>query len=183
MLDDAPFAMIAVSVAILLLAVQLIVLVSLIKKCPPNQAMIISGLATATDSGPFKIVTSGAAVVLPVVQQVQYISMDVRTIQIKTDSPLISADGQPLQIELSTQIKIKSDYASIARAVEVTLGKSADEVNALVSEQVLSKLRNLIANLPAEQFKRGFDVYAGILSEDLAKLGFECLSMALVKVS
>lgn len=182
MLDVLP--LVAGAVAIALLFVMVGLCVSLLKKCPPNQAMIISGATTASDGLSCKVVLGGSAVVLPLIQQVHYLGLDARTVQIKTETPLMSADGVPLQIELSAQVKVKSDPVSVARAAEVMLGKSPQETDKLVSAEVLSKLKTLVGSIPAEQFSKGFDVCAESLSEDLTrKFGLECLTMSLQRVT
>ncbi|MFN8554698.1 MAG: SPFH domain-containing protein [Candidatus Obscuribacterales bacterium] len=178
------FPLVAASFALVLLLVLSVVFASTLKKCPPNQAMIVSGASSASEGHPYRVILGGSAVVLPLIQQVHYLGLDVRTVQIKTEAPLISADGVPLQIELSAQMKVKSDVESVARAAELMLGKSPQEVNQLLAAQVLSKLRTLVEGISAEQFRNSFDVYADTLSEDLTrKFGVECLLMSLDRVS
>src|SRR5437870_4390108 len=71
---------------------------SCFQKCGPNQAMIISGLGTASGARSFKIVKGGGAVVFPVIQQRAFISLELMTLPVKLGSPLITKDGLPVTI-------------------------------------------------------------------------------------
>jgi flotillin len=167
---------------------MMVFFVSCLKKCPPNKAMLVSGLQIAGT----KIIVGGSAVVLPVVQQVHWVDLEVRTVKIKSLTPLVSADGVPLQIEVSAQIKVRPDNVSIMTVAEVMLDKSAEERDSMIASMLLPRLAVLVESMSAEQFKKQIHHYddTGLLScceainqDVLCKLGLACLSMSLDKVT
>jgi flotillin len=178
-----PLSLLVLGFAVVQAFVMVSLCVSMYRKASPNQAMIISGFYAGTTQSSYKIVVGGGAVVLPVLQQVQYLSLEVHTIRLKTAAPLITSDGIPLSMELSAQVKVKNDYQSIATAAERMLGKSKEEMEAVVAGYLLASLRSVVSSSSAEQVKRGFESYLPIIADELnSKLGITCTSLALEKL-
>ena len=99
---------------------------SFYQKCPPNTAMIISGFGTADANAPFKIVIGRGCVVLPMIQVVNYLSLEIHKCALDLSS-IYTSNGVPVVVKGSLQIKIGSDLVSIATACENFLGKSDTE--------------------------------------------------------
>ncbi len=59
------------------------------QKCPPNQAMIISGFGAQDFDIPYKIVVGGGTPVLPMLQQRSYLSLEVFTVEVPAAAPIM----------------------------------------------------------------------------------------------
>ena len=85
----------------------------------PNEALVISGLHQGSPNGVgeslgFKIVTGKGTLVLPGVQMVRRLSLDLRETDLQVDC--VSQQGIPLKIRAVVIYKVGDDYASIANA-------------------------------------------------------------------
>ena len=98
------------------------------QKCGPNQAMIISGFGTRQGPHGFKIIKGGGDVVLPLIQQRSFLSLEVMTIEVHSQAPIITKNGVPIFVEGVAQVKVRGDEVSIATAAEQFLGKTDQEV-------------------------------------------------------
>src|SRR5215831_3383925 len=86
-------AVIALGVVVLFVVSWMIF--SLYQKCSPNQAMIISGMWAGEQGRAFKIVVGGGAVVVPMVQQRNTLSLEIMTIEVHAQAPMITKNGVP----------------------------------------------------------------------------------------
>ena len=86
----------------------------------PNEALIISGLRQhdtpdgVGESLGFKIVTGKGVMVLPGIQQVRRLSLDLREAELQIDC--VTHQGIPLGIRGVVIFKVGDDYVSIANA-------------------------------------------------------------------
>ena len=113
---------------VVLIAVAIIVVAAIIifklmwRVAEPNEALIISGIkrgsgATAVDvheSLGFKIITGKGTLVIPGVQTVRRLSLDLRQTELTIDC--VSTQGIPLAIQGVVIFKVGDDYVSIANA-------------------------------------------------------------------
>lgn len=159
---------------------------SCFQKCGPNQAMIISGLGTKRGEHDFKIVKGGGAVVWPVVQQRQFISLEVMTIDVKSVAPIITKNGVPIIVEGVAQVKVKGDEESIATAAEQFLDKTDQEIKGIAHETLVGHLRAILGTLEVEELIRNFDQFAMRVQEvsiaDLKKMGLTVVSFTIKEI-
>src|SRR5436305_1681547 len=85
----------------------------------PNQALVISGWGSNTPDGVaeslgFKIVTGKGTLVLPGVQAVRRLSLDLREAELAIDC--VTHQGIPLGLKGVVIFKVGDDYTSIANA-------------------------------------------------------------------
>src|SRR6266508_5390361 len=110
--------LIAVAVAIVL-AVGLFKLMWRVAE--PNEALIISGIKSGKpaasdlhDSLGFKIITGKGTLVIPGVQTVRRLSLDLRQAELAIDC--VTHQGIPVGVQGVVIYKVGDDYASIANA-------------------------------------------------------------------
>lgn len=153
---------------------------SCFQKCGPNQAMIISGLGTASGARNFLIVVGGGAVVWPVLQQRAFISLELMSVSLKPETPLITKDGIPLTISATAQCKVPSDYESIAAAAEYMLNKSDEEIRTIVHQSLLGHSRAIVGMFEMSEVVRALHPISARVQElaeqDLKKLGLTIVS-------
>jgi flotillin len=160
--------------------------VNLYKKCPPNTAMIITGMMAGERMNAFKIVVGGGAVVLPLIQQINYISLEMLKIAVITDTPLNSMDNIPLFVTGTAQIKVKGDDVSIMTAAEVMLGKDSNEVQAIAEKIIVGSLRQTVASLTASDVVRHPEIVVMTVQElalaELAKMGLTVVTFSITDI-
>ncbi|MBA3858581.1 MAG: hypothetical protein C0507_16870 [Cyanobacteria bacterium PR.3.49] len=92
---------------------------SFYKKCPPNQAMIVSGMLSADAMGNMsRVIIGGGSTVFPVIQECRFLSLECMAIELDPQTPYITADGSQLKFKAIAQVKVKSDPASVLTAAE-----------------------------------------------------------------
>src|SRR4051812_1873674 len=123
----------------------------------PNQALIISGLrhqhATneIEDSLGFKIVTGKGTLVVPGVQTVRRLSLDLREAELAIDC--VTHQGIPLGIRGVVIYKVGDDYASIANAARRFLDQQA-QMDQRVHNVFAGHLRAIVGNMTVEEMIR-----------------------------
>jgi flotillin len=165
------------------------------QKCSPNQAMIISGMwagQTAVNEiegdrpRKFTIVVGGGAVVLPMVQQRNFLSLEIMTIEVHAQAPMITRNGVPIFVEGVAQVKVKGDDYSIATAAEQFLGKSDVEIANIAHESLVGHLRAILGTMTVEELIQSFDSFAQRVQEvslgDLAKMGLTVVSFTIKEI-
>ncbi len=173
-------------VTILALYFLFVVLPGMYQKCSPNQAMIISGMWAGQGERNFKIVVGGGAVVLPMVQQRNSLSLEVMTIEVHAQAPMITRNGVPLFVEGVAQVKVKGDDVSIATAAEQFLGKTDEEIATIAHESLVGHLRAILGTMTVEELIQSFDSFAQRVQEvslaDLAKMGLTVVSFTIKEI-
>jgi flotillin len=156
------------------------------QKCSPNQAMIISGMWAGQGERNFKIVVGGGAVVLPMVQQRNSLSLEIMTIEVHAQAPMITRNGVPIFVEGVAQVKVRGDDVSIATAAEQFLGKTDQEIAMIAHESLVGHLRAILGTMTVEELIQSFDSFAQRVQEvslgDLAKMGLTVVSFTIKEI-
>lgn len=159
---------------------------NLYQKCSPNQAMIISGFGAGQDARNFKIVVGGGAVVLPMIQMRSWLSLEIMTIEVHSQAPMITKNGVPIFVEGVAQVKVRGDDVSIATAAEQFLGKTDEEVATIAHESLVGHLRAILGTMSVEELIQNFDSFAQRVQEvslaDLAKMGLTVVSFTIKEI-
>lgn len=153
------------------------------QKCPPNQAMIISGMGAGEHGKTFKIVVGGGTVMLPMVQQKNLLSLEVMTIEVRANAPMITKNGVPISVEGVAQVKVQGNDVAIATAAEQFLGKTDEEIANIAHETLVGHLRAILGTMTVEELIQSFDSFAQKVQEvsiaDLAKMGLTVVSFTI----
>src|SRR6195256_1489806 len=144
----------------------------------PNEALIISGLRehTASDavqeSLGFKIVTGRGTLVIPGIQQVRRLSLDLRESELSLDG--VTHQGIPLGIRGVVIFKVGDDYTSIANAARRFLDQQ-DQMDARVHNVFAGHLRAIVGNMTVEEMIRDREKLTQLTREssgtEMEKLG------------
>jgi flotillin len=124
----------------------------------PNEALIISGLRTHApgsdhleESLGFKIVTGKGTLVLPGIQTVRRLSLDLREAELGIDC--VTTQGIPLSIRGVVIYKVGDDYASIANAARRFLDQQ-NQIDVKVHNVFAGHLRAIVGNMTVEEMIR-----------------------------
>lgn len=178
--------MIVIALGVFLSFVGFFIWASLYRKCGPNQAMIIYGSSAGEDGRKFKIVVGGGRMVMPVIQESRFLSLEVMTIEVHSQAPIITKNGVPVFVEGVAQVKVRGDDVSIATAAEQFLTKSDEEVATIAHETLVGHLRAILGTMDVEQLIQNFDEFSQRVQEvsiaDLAKMGLTVVSFTIKEI-
>jgi flotillin len=165
--------------AIVLVSFALFVVVfrAMWRVAEPNEALIISGLHhrrpdQVGESLGFKIVTGRGTMVLPGVQVVRRLSLDLRESELQI--ACVTQQGIPVHIKGVVIYKVGDDFASIANAARRFLDQQ-DRMDARIQQVFAGHLRAICGSLTVEDLIRERDKLTeatrGASGTEMEKLG------------
>jgi flotillin len=144
----------------------------------PNEALIISGFRkdrptdAVGESLGFKIVTGKGTLVLPGVQQVRRLSLDLREAELGIDC--VTHQGIPLGVRGVVIFKVGDDFASIANSARRFLDQQ-DQMETRVHNVFAGHLRAIVGNMTVEEMIRDREKLTQLTREssgtEMEKLG------------
>jgi flotillin len=187
------FSALASGAAIFIVAIVFFILIIAVakryKKVGPNEVMVISGRKHkvrnpdgTTDVTGFRIRKGGGAFIIPLLERVDVLSLEVMTLDITTPE-VYTKPGVPIVVDGVAQVKIRGDEASTRTAAEQFLGKTVEEIQQVALQTVEGHLRAIIGTLTVEEIYRNRDQFAGSVQEvavsDMANMGLAIVSFTL----
>ena len=168
------------SLAVLVILMILLIAARMFRKVGPNEALIVYGF------GGNKIVQGGGAIVLPMVQSCQELSLELMSFDVAPQQDLYTRQGVAVTVEAVAQIKVKSDPESIRTAAEQLLSKEPQEREALIRLVMEGHLRGIVGQLTVEQIVKEPEMVGGKMrstcADDLSKMGLEVVSFTIKEV-
>ncbi len=158
-------------------------------KVGPNEVLIVSGRkhryadpdGTMRDRG-FRIVKGGGTFVIPVLEKVDRLSLELLTIDVQTPE-VYTSKGVPVKVDGVAQIKIKGDDISIATAAEQLLSKTIDEIKNVATQTLEGHLRAILGTMTVEDIYQNRDAFASKVQEvaagDMANMGLGIVSFTI----
>jgi len=168
------------SLAVLVILMIILIMARMFRKVGPNEALIVYGF------GGTKIVQGGGAVVLPMVQSCQELSLELMSFDVAPQQDLYTQQGVAVTVEAVAQIKVKSDPESIRTAAEQFLSKDALQREGLIRLVMEGHLRGIVGQLTVEQIVKEPEMVGGKMrstcADDLSKMGLEVVSFTIKEV-
>jgi flotillin len=162
------------------LLVLTVLLASLYRKVPPNQALVVYG------AGGIKVVKGGGAIVWPMVQRSRELSLELMSFDVAPKKELYTRQGVSVIIDAVTQLKVRSDNESICTAAEQFLDKSPEDREALIKLVMEGHLRGIVGQLTVEEIVKEPEMVGAKMrstcAEDLNKMGLEPISFTIKEV-
>ena len=128
------------------------------KKVGPNQVLVISGrrremlnpLTGQRERVGFRVVKGGGSFIIPVLERVDILSMEILTIEVEVRS-VYTVEGVPVHVDGVAQIKIRGEDVSIYTAAEQFLSKGPDGIVYVAHETLAGHLRAILGMLTVEE--------------------------------
>jgi flotillin len=168
----------ASAVVIVILLVVLVVLIfrSMWRIAEPNEALIISGRAHhprgVEQSLGFRITTGGGTLVVPGVQAVRRLSLDLKETDLQIDC--VTHQGIPLRVRGVVIYKVGDDLVSIANAARRFLDQQ-NQMDQRVHNLFAGHLRAIVGNMTVEEMIRDREKLTQLTREhagtEMEKLG------------
>src|SRR5215831_18388254 len=140
-------------------------------KVGPNQVLVVSGRkhrytdpdGTVKTRG-FRVVKGGGTFVIPVIEKVDVLSLELLTIDVQTPE-VYTSKGVPVRVDGVAQIKVKGDDISIATAAEQFLSKSTEDVKNIAMQTLEGHLRAILGTMTVEEIYQNRDAFASKVQE------------------
>src|SRR5713101_1666376 len=183
------FVLLAIIVIALTGLIGIAVVLSRYTKVGPNDVLIVSGKrhryadpdGTVKYRG-FRVVKGGGTFVIPVLEKVDVLSLELLTIDVQTPE-VYTSKGVPVKVDGVAQIKVKGDDISIATAAEQFLSKPTDEIKSIAMQTLEGHLRAILGTMTVEEIYQNRDAFAAKVQEvaagDMANMGLGIVSFTI----
>src|SRR4029079_3855253 len=146
-------------------------------KVAPNIVAVLSGrkrkLADGRSVG-YRMVRGGAALRIPLLEKVDYLSLKVMTIPLEIKRAY-TVQGVPVSVKAVANVKIRGDETSLHAAAERFLGMSHDDIQRVIFQTLEGHLRSILGTLTVEEVNSDRQSFAQKLTTeaalDLEKMG------------
>ncbi|MBX9690632.1 MAG: hypothetical protein K2X27_28210 [Candidatus Obscuribacterales bacterium] len=156
--------------------------VSIFQKCPPNTALIVFGAGGREP----RVIKGGGALVIPLIQAARPLSLEVMTIDVKSQAPIITRNGVPVFVEGVAQVKVDGDDDSIRTAAEQFLSKDTAEIIQVAHETLIGHLRGIVGTMEVEELIQSTEAFSKKVLEitipDLHKMGLTIVSFTIKEI-
>ncbi len=175
----------AVAIALVLGLVGLFAAMALFAKnyvkVPPSMVAVFYGRKhrIIDDQGKpvtvgFRVVRGGAALRLPVLEKVAYLSLNVMSIPLEIERAY-TREGVPVTVDAVANVKIASDDVSLRAAAERFLGMLPDQIRSVIFQTLEGHLRAILGTLSVEEINMDRQAFAqkmtGEAAVDLRRMG------------
>ncbi|MEZ5351422.1 MAG: SPFH domain-containing protein [Bryobacteraceae bacterium] len=170
-------------VPVLLLAIVVAFLVAMALfsrnylKVSPNMVAVLSGRKRKLADGRmvgYRMVRGGAALKIPLLEKVDYLSLNVFTIPLEIKRAY-TVQGVPVSVKAVANVKIRGDEASLHAAAERFLGMRGEEIQRVIFQTLEGHLRSILGTLTVEEVNGDRQSFAQKLTSeaalDLEKMG------------
>lgn len=191
---DIVSMIITIGIIIIVLVLFGLLVAKQYRKVGPNEALIISGgrkrTAILPDGSKTKIGyryrLGGGTFVIPLLETVDVLPMDVFTLGIKTPE-VLTQGGVPLLADAVAQVKIDSADHAIRIAAEQFLGLGREGIRDVSSTILEGKMREVIGTMTVEEIYRNRGDFSTRVfkaaQSDFSKMGLVMMSFALKDIS
>jgi len=146
-------------------------------KVAPNAVAVLSGRKRKLSDGRivgYRMVRGGAALRIPLLEKVDYLSLNVFTIPLEIKRAY-TLQGVPVSVKAVANVKIRGDEASLHAAAERFLGMKHDEIQKVIFQTLEGHLRSILGTLTVEEVNSDRQSFAQKLTSeaavDLEKMG------------
>jgi flotillin len=186
-----------VAVAILLGLLGLVAAMALFSrnyiKVPPSTVAIFFGRkhtfedekGNRTTVG-FRVVRGGAALRVPLLEQVAYLSLNIISIPLRIQRAY-TKEGVAVTVEAVANVKIAGDDVSLRGAAERFLGMPPDQIKGVIFQTLEGHLRAILGTLTVEEINADRQAFAQKMTDeaavDLKKMGVNIDILTIQQIS
>ena len=146
-------------------------------KTGPNQALIGSGGWKRP-----KVIVGGRIFVLPILQMVQKLSLEVMTLTVETRK-VYTKDGVAVSVDGVAQVKVAAAEEAIRTAAQQFLGKRPEDVAQIALQTMEGHQRSMLGTMSVEEIYQDRDAFARQVREvggtDMANMGMQIVSFTI----
>jgi len=158
-------------------------------KVAPNAVAVFSGRKRKLADGRlvgYRMVRGGAALRIPLLEKVDYLSLNVMTIPLEIKRAY-TLKGVPMSVKAVANVKIRSDETAMHAAAERFLGMTHDNMQKVIFQTLEGHLRSILGTLTVEEVNSDRGSFAQKLTSeaaaDLEKMGLGVDVLTIQEVS
>jgi flotillin len=134
----------------------------------------------------FRVVRGGAALRVPVLEQVAYLSLNIISIPLKIQKAY-TKEGVAVTVEAVANVKIGGDDVSLRGAAERFLGMSSEQIKGVIFQTLEGHLRAILGTLTVEEINADRQAFAQKMTDeaavDLKKMGVNIDILTIQQIS
>src|SRR3990172_2935114 len=162
-------------------------------KVPPSTVAIFYGRkhtlidekGTRSTVG-FRVVRGGAALRVPVLEQVAYLSLNIISIPLRIQKAY-TKEGVAVTVEAVANVKIAGDDVSLRGASERFLGMTSEQIKGVIFQTLEGHLRAILGTLTVEEINADRQAFAQKMTDeaavDLKKMGVNIDILTIQQIS
>lgn len=188
-LGVSPSVLIAVVVIVVLLFSLLLVFLSRFRRCPSDKVMVIYGKVGQNKDGTARsarCIHGGAAFVLPIIQDYEYLDLTPMSISVDLKSAL-SRQNIRIDVPARFTVGISTEPGTMQNAAERLLGLKLQEIQELAKDIIFGQMRLIIATMQIEEINTDRDKFLEAVSScvesELRKIGLRLINVNVTDIS
>ena len=155
------------------------------KRCPSNKVMVVYGRYTGSPTGT-RCMHGGARLVLPLVQDYGYLSLEPIQIEVPLKGAL-SIENIRVNVPSVFTVAIATDPETMQNAAVRLLGLSIDEMKQQAGDIIFGQLRQVIASMLIEDINRDREKFLeniqSSLEPELRKIGLVLINVNITDIT
>lgn len=175
-LDPATLVIVMALIFVGLLVFATVMMALCFRRCPPNSLLVVFGQGVP---GGMKVLSSGAVLVWPLIQDSGLLSLHPVTVSLTADR-LLSRSNDAVDIKATIVLAIGTDPARMKNAAERLLGYDDRQIEGVARDILIGNLRMVVAMLEVQEMKsdpENFSAKAIREAEpELEKIGLQIIS-------
>jgi flotillin len=134
----------------------------------------------------FRVVRGGAALRVPVLEQVAYLSLNIISIPLRIQRAY-TKEGVAVTVEAVANVKIAGDDVSLRGAAERFLGMTTEQIKGVIFQTLEGHLRAILGTLTVEEINADRQAFAQKMTDeaavDLKKMGVNIDILTIQQIS
>lgn len=182
-------ALIAVVVVVLLVFSLLLVFLARFRRCPSDKVMVIYGKVGQNKDGTArsaKCIHGGAAFIMPIVQDYEYLDLTPMSLSVDLKSAL-SRQNIRIDVPARFTVGISTEPGTMQNAAERLLGLKPQEIQELAKDIIFGQMRLIIATMQIEEINTDRDKFLEAVSacveSELRKIGLRLINVNVTDIS
>lgn len=148
------------------------------KRCPSNKILVVFGKVSGDKAS--KCVHGGGVLVIPLIQDFEYMSLEPITIDIELNGAL-SKKNIRVNVPSTFTVGISTSPAIMQNAAERLLGLTEEDIQNQSRDIILGQLRLVIATLSIEEINQDREKFLDLIGKnvniELNKIGLEVINV------
>lgn len=163
---------------LLILLVVAVLIIKQYKRCPSNRILVIYGRVGGSRAS--KCLHGGGILVVPLVQDYAYLSLEPLVIEIPLEGAL-SLNNIRVNVPSTFTVGVSTDPVLMNNAAERLLNLSVQAVREQAQDIILGQLRLVIATLSIEEINKDREKFMRLINEnveqEINKIGLELINV------
>lgn len=173
-----PFVMAVVVLPVTIFVLMMLFVAQQYKRCPSNRILVVFGKISGEKAS--KCVHGGGVLVIPLIQDYAFLSLEPITIDIELNGAL-SKKNIRVNVPSTFTVGISTNESIMQNAAERLLGLGEEDIKNQSRDIILGQLRLVIATLSIEEINQDREKFLDLIGKnvntELNKIGLEVINV------